>query len=69
MIERGHFTISRSLLRKLAIEHPDEVLLNVAGKDFKGSELACYLDGLPIGRKYISDCPNKLAGGACGCFR
>lgn len=68
MIERGHFTISRTLLRKLALQHPDEVLLGVKGQSLRGQQVANYLDNLPIGRNWISDCPTPLCGGACGCF-
>lgn len=67
-IERGHFTIARSLLRKLAAEYPDQILMFGGGKDLRGMDAIAYLDGLPDSRAYISDCPKPAVDGACGCF-
>ena len=68
-IERGHFTISRSLMRRLAIKNPHETLLAVRGQDLRGQTAADYLDSLPPERVWLSDCPQRQADGACECLR
>lgn len=69
MIEREHhITIGRRLMRQLAVEHPDEVLMSVKGRELAGAELTAYLDGLPPEKVYVSDCPRQLVNGTCGCL-
>lgn len=62
-----HFTISRRMLRRLVLQHPDEPLVTVRGVFIFGEDAAAHLDGLPATREWISDCPTPLSDGACGC--
>lgn len=66
-IEQDHVSIERRLLRRLAIEHPDEILLRVRNENLSGAAVVRYLDALPIGRGYVTNCPTPMCGGACGC--
>ena len=67
MIERGHFTISISLLKHLAEKQPEELLMRAGGRDLGGPALIDYLNRQPSTRKWISDCPQAGPDGACGC--
>lgn len=67
-IDRGHVSFGRSIIRKLAVKRPEETLLYVDGKPLAGQELVDYLDAMPPGRVFLSDCPRRKPDGACGCF-